>query len=264
MSYTAIKRGVVAWLIAGTVLIAWTGGARVYNSQEESRVADEVAQVEREDRFYRIVAGQDSGGPTPADKLARDLSQIEDPTSVAGFKGDSNRYAGITDSLGFDPFQDGDNCPECGFLDTEVALNVATIKGDENGLTTVLVSLQEEIPPAKSRSGPAVWAWIIWVLSLPTYAVVMYMRLRKSEEVKWREVAQERNLVEEMRKAQHELPPGSEQWNVLDNLADELEDQMARRLQYRDTKTRAMRLEYLTSEATQALEAFEAGNKELT
>lgn len=262
MSYTAIKRGVVAWIIAATVLVAWTGGARVYTSQEESRVADQVAQVEREVRFYQIVAGQEAGGPTPADKLARDLSQIEDPFSVGDFKGDSNRYAGITESLGFDPFVDGDNCPECGVLDNEVAVRVIQVK--EGGLDGVLAELQMPIAEAKSQSGPPTWLLVIWVLSLPTYVVVMYTRLRKSEEIKWREVASEKDLVGELRKAQHELPPGSDQWNALDNLADELEDQMARRLQYRDTKARAIRLQYLTEEATATLEALEEGNRQLT
>ena len=260
MNPTAIKRGAVAWLIAASVLVAWSGGARVYSSQEETRAKEQVEQVQREERFYRIVAGQEAGGPTPADKLARDLAQIED--SVAIFKGDSNRYAGITSSLGFDPFGDGDNCPECGVIDSEVALRVEQVKG--GGLDGVIAELRAEIAEAKTQSGPPPWAWVIWIISFPTYLAAIYMRQRKSDEVKWREVAQERNLVGELRAAQRELTPGSPQWGALDNLANELEDQMAKRLQYRDTKSRAMRLEYLTKEASTTLEALEEGNKQLT
>lgn len=249
----------MVWLIAGALLFAWSGVSAGSNSAERNRAKDETAQLAKQEHFYRVVAGELSGNePGPANKLARDLHDLP-VEQIDTFTGDSNRYGGITEDLGFDPFN-GVDCSECGPLDYEIALDVIAIKTDQ--LERVVDDLHAEVKPADTTSGPPTFAWFLWFFSLPTYVGVMYVRQRRGEERKYREFPEERHLLGELRDAQAELPQGP-LWDELERLSFRLQEQIETRVEYSKSKTQTMKLESLMQEGSDALEAIAAGNQTL-
>jgi hypothetical protein len=162
--------------------------------------------------------------------------------------------------LGFDPF-DGVDCSECGPLDQEVIENVQAIKDGE--LEQVLEEIESGIPASNEASGPPTFVWLLWLFSLPITASVMYLQKLKSEEDRYKGFPEERQLLAQLHAAKNELPPGHKEWLALDELADRLQEQIDMRVSYKKSKTQAMKLEALTQEASNALEAIAAGNKEL-
>lgn len=253
-----ITRGAATWAVFGALLIAWTGAAKAASSDEKGRVKDEQAQLAEREHFYRVIAGELSGSePGPANKLARDLRDLP-VEQVDAFTGDSNRYGGITDDLGFDPFV-GLDCNECGPLDDAVVEDVEEIK--EGNLDEVLDEYTEAIEPADTMDGPPGFLWLLWLVSFPAYSVAVYIRRRRAEETKYREFVGERQLVSKLREAAGELSAVDQQ--PLNDLAERLESQIDARVSYGLTKSKQLKLESLIAEAGEVLDAIEAGNKEL-
>lgn len=255
-----IKRGVIVWVIAGVLLLAWFTFAVGVNAANEDQASDEISQVEKRERFYRVVSGEISGdAPGPLNRLARDLREL--PTEdVGSFAGDNNRYGGISEELGFDPFNSPD-CSECGPLDSDVIADVVTIK--QGGIDEVIENLFESVEPADTLSGPPDFLWLIWLLALPIEVGAFYISQRRSEEDKYRDFAEERKLISELQMTKGDFLPNSREWRELDSLESRLKEQIETRVSYRKSKTQAMKIDYLTSEANSALEAIAAGNKEL-
>ena len=248
------------WATAGILLLAWVGVAAGVNAAGSGDVKDARAQAAKEIRFYQVVAGELSGSELgPANRLARDLKEASADKLVA-FQGDSNRYGGITIELGFDPF-DGVDCSECGPLDGEVISNVEAVK--IGNLSEVIQSIQAEIPTQGEESGPPAAIWLLWIISFPTYAGFMYIKHHRSIEAKYRDFSDERQLIGQLREAQHGLPPGNQEWLALDQLADNLQEQIDARVSYTKSKAQKVRISTLTQEATSVLEDIEAGNKAL-
>lgn len=253
-----IKRVAAIWALAGGLLLAWFGFAAGVNAGTEDQFSDDVAQMEKVEHFYRVVNGDLSGQePGPVNKLARDLRELS-ADRVLDFTGDSNRYGGITSDLGFDPFN-GVDCSECGQLDTQIVLDVLAIK--EGELDSVLERLESEIDQPSTLAEPPDVLWILWILSLPAGVGFLYVRRRRGEESRYREFLGERTLVHELREAGRDLSD-EERWRAA-HLADQLEAQIEMRVQYRQSKAQEMKLDGLQKEASDALEAIAAGNKEL-
>lgn len=256
----AIQRGAVVWSIAGALLLAWLVFSASANAGAESRVEDDIALAEKREHFYRVVAGDVDGfAPGPGNKLGRDLREI-DAESLDSFTGDSNRYGGITDDLGFDPFN-GVDCSECGPLDRDVIDDVTAIK--EGNLDEVLDRIAEDVDPADSVPEPPTFLWIVWGLSLPVGIGTIYVRSRRSEESRYRDFAMERRLLGEINEAKETVSVRSVEWNELDALAQRLQAQIETRVNYRQDKLRKMRYETLIEEANEALDAVSAGNRAL-
>lgn len=255
-----IRRGAVIWAAAGALLLAWFGLAAGVNAGTNDEVKDAIAQQGKAEHFYRVVAGDISGQePGPANRLARDLRELSEE-EIISFAGDNNRYGGISEELGFDPFN-GVDCSECGPLDTQVIFDVQAVKdGDLEG---VLDRLESEVPKPDEMSGPPLLLWFLWFVSFPVTVGIKYVQRQRSEEDKYRDFPDERELLAQLREAKSELPPGHQEWLALDQLADQLQEQIDLRVSYKHRKTKEMKLEALTQEASSRLEEIEAGNKTL-
>lgn len=131
--------------VVGLALIAWTGvlGTVQVLDRNDATAAQDAAQDEAQ--FWQVVAGEaNSASPTVDVLLARDLRDLS-ASDVNQFRGDSNRYGGITDAIGYDPFDEtGLNCFECGPLDPYTKANLALIA--RGGIDQVVDSLQVEAP----------------------------------------------------------------------------------------------------------------------
>lgn len=252
-----IKWGAVVWISAVALLTAWSGIAAGRNAAESDRVQDEVAQLVKREHLYLVIAGEMSGNePGPVNRLGRDLhgTSTED---LSTFEGDSNRYGGISEDLGFDPF-DSPTCSECGPLDEDIINDIVLIR--ESGVAAAL--LQYQVEEAGTASGTPGFLWIIWFLSYPVFVAVVYIRNKRGEEGKYRDFAQERALIHELREAGPDMLMPAQR-DQIGALADQLEAQIETRINYSKSKTTQMKLEQLTAEAVTALEAIAAGNETL-
>lgn len=255
-----IKRGAVIWAIAGMLLFAWLVFAAGVNAGARDKAEEKIEQNLKLEHFYRVVAGETSGQESgPANKLARDLKDLE-ATALNSFVGDSNRYGGITEDLGFDPFN-GVDCSECGPLDRQVVEDVEQIKA--GNLAVVIVRIQSEEVLEDEMPGLPGLLWVLWIVSLPAAGAVIYVRRMRSEGARYRDFPEERKLLAQLHEAKNELPPGHREWLALDELADRLREQIDMRASYKKSKTQQMKLETLTQEANNALDAIAAGNETL-
>lgn len=105
------------------VVTAVSGLMQDINHQDASR-QQEVSQ--QKSHFWKVIAGEESGvAPGVGNTLARDIRSTD---NISDFRGDSSRYGGITDAIGFDPFDErGLNCSECGPLSQQVQNNIQLI-----------------------------------------------------------------------------------------------------------------------------------------
>lgn len=254
------KRGVAIWSAAGALLLAWAGLAWGVNHNEWNKAEAKIEQNIRLEHFYRVVGGELSGQESgPANKLARDLHDL--PTSdLTSFTGDSNRYGGITDDLGFDPFN-GVDCNECGKLDVEIINAVEQIKSGQLFLVLIELEREEVVGDLWPEVPGALWA--LWVIALPAGLGTMYVLKRRDEENRYEGVAEERRLLERLNHAKDELPVGSHDWVQLAQLGERLEEQIETRVSYRRSKTQELKLEGLKHEASNALDDIAAGNRAL-
>lgn len=249
------------WFVAFAALVLWAGAAMVDSALEDRVASSDRAQAAKIEHFFLVLAEQRSGlEPGPANKLARDLRTV-DSRDVYGFRGDANRYGGITGELGFDPF-DGSNCDECGELNFAFSRQIVRVKGGE--VDAVIAEIEASIEKQDPFGGPPPALWLLWLGSLPVYMLVHTFVTKRGEEKRYVEVAAERHLLNEIHDTLRELPPGDERAIGLSSVAQRLEAQINQRVAYRKTKKEDMKLEALATEATAALESIEAGNRELT
>lgn len=258
----------VPWGVLAMVLSAWAIFAGVSSHNENARANEQRAAAAKVEHFYLVVAGQLSGAePGPANKLARDLRELTVPSgdtyeaTLSRFRGDSNRYGGVTRELGFDPFE-GPNCSECGPLDVAVQENVVVIHN--GGIDTVIEEIEAGIVDDEPMSGPPLWLWIALLMSLPTYLVLDAIRVKRKEESRFREFGTERALLRQVQEIRGALPPGDPRQGGLEQLSRRLEAQMNKRVTFAGQKKQDMRLEALTAELEAAVDSIEAGNRELT
>lgn len=259
----------IPWGAITLALSVWAIFAGVSGHNENARANEQRIAATKVEHFYLVVAGRLSGvEPGPANKLARDLRDLNVPegddyeSAVSRFRGDSNRYGGITRDLGFDPFE-GPNCSECGPLDVAVQDTLVVIKGSAAGINEVIEDIEAGIVDDEPLSGPPIWLWALWFFSLPTYLAIDAIMVKRKEEERYREFGTERALLRQVHEIQGALPAGDPRAGGLEQLARRLEAQMNRRVSFAGQKKQDMRLEALAAELEEAVEAIEAGNREL-
>lgn len=254
---TAIKRAAVVWACAGTLLLVWSGVTAGFNAGSDSEYEEDVAASVQQQNFWRMVAGEVGATPGVFGKLASDLrnSEIED---LPQFRGDSNRYGGISDELGYDPFN-GVNCSECGPLDQEVINRVVDVKSGR--LAEVLAELEPGRPD--KADGPPGWVWPIWLLSGPGAIGAIYIRQRRAIEERYRDYGGEMSLIRSIDDARAELSVGTGQYNDLTSLRHRLQESIDHRVKYGEEEIRTLKLEALKQEALETLEAITEGNRAL-
>jgi hypothetical protein len=255
-----------AWLVLLVVLVVWTLVATISGHNENSRASEQRVAAAKVEHFYLVVAGERSGSePGPGNKLARDLRDLHIPVGssyvreVQAFRGDSNRYGGVTRDLGFDPFE-GPNCQECGPLDFSVQDTVIAVKG--GGIDAVIAEIESGIVEEDPISAPPLLLWFLWILSFPSFVAVTYIHTKRREESRYRDFSHERGLIADLKEARAQLPASAER-DRIDILIDGLQSQIDTRVNYAQVKKRDMRLDALVTDATEALGGIEAGNREL-
>lgn len=252
---TAIKRAAVIWASAGALLLAWSGLAAGVNAGSDDNY-DERRQIAlKQQQFWSIVAGEQGAPVGVFGKLASDLRDLE-IEKLGGFRGDSNRYGGISEELGFDPFN-GTNCSECGPLDQEVINTVVDVKSGRLGV--VLTDLQPEEPDTAPH--PPGWLWILWVIAGPASLGGIYLVDKRREERKYSEFGEEMALVRSLERASEDLP--WEQAHDIANLRKKLKESIDQRIRYGEEEARTLRTQELLREAEETLEALREGNRAL-
>ena len=258
----------IPWGVGAVVLSVWAIMAGVSSHNENARANEQRAAATKVEHFYLVVAGERSGAePGPANKLARDLRDLNVPSgdtfaaTLSRFRGDSNRYGGVTRELGFDPFE-GPNCSECGPLDVAVQENVVVIHN--GGIDTVIGEIEAGLVHEGPMKGPEVWLWLVWLMWLPSYLVFDAIRVKRREESRFREFGTERALLRQVQEIRGALPPSDPRQGGLEQLSRRLEAQMNKRVTFAGQKKQDMRLEALTAELEAAVDSIEAGNRELT
>jgi hypothetical protein len=252
---TGIKRVAVAWACAGALLLAWSGMAAGLNAGSDESYDDRRNAALKEQQFWSIVAGEQGAPPGVFGKLATDLKNTPDD-ELDDFRGDSNRYGGITDELGFDPFN-GTDCSECGPLDQYVINTVIDIRSGR--LTVVLEGLEPE--PASNVGGAPFWIWTLWFVSGPAVVGGMYVRNARAYERQYREYGQEMELVRLLDEA---IPEAD--WREASDLValrDRLRESVDLRIKYGEEASRTMKMQELRREAQETLDALAVGNREL-
>ena len=254
---TRIKRAAVVWACAGVLLLAWSGLAAGANAGQDDKYDDQVAAAQRQQQFWKIVAGEQGAPPGVFGKLANDLHEIP-LYELGSFRGDSNRYGGITDELGYDPFN-GENCSECGPLDIAVQNNVVAAR--DGSLTSVLAALEPEEP--NKTEGPPGWTYLLWLLSGPAMVGGIYALEQRRRARRYAEFGAEMALIENIDEALPQLNPASDDYSELLSLKRHMQSTIDERIRYGEESARAMKLAELRREAEDTLEALSVGNREL-
>lgn len=151
------------------VILTLTGVAGIWQaSVGHPAIERQAERVAAERHFWRAVAGEESTSAASVEnQLAQDLAST--PKSELGsFRGDSNRYGGITDAIGFDPFNgSGQNCSECGPLKESVRSRVALAKSGQVGQVIASVPVPNTDPAfVLTPFGISAFVWVtgIWLL----------------------------------------------------------------------------------------------------
>lgn len=172
--------GVAMAVILGVSLVS--GGAQAFI--EHPHAEAQVERVATERHFWNAIAGNESvSAASVENQLAMDLAATDD---LSSFRGDSNRYGGITDAIGFDPFDGtGQNCSECGPLKSDVREQVELAKSGK--VSQVLASVDAS-PDTSSVSltpfgvGFVTYAFALWVLiGYSSYLLALMITKEKAQ-----------------------------------------------------------------------------------
>lgn len=251
------KRGRVAWLVCLAILLAWSGLAMVAGIGSDDQYKAQQKQAAKEIHFYREVAGTDNDRGGMLNKLALDLRHTR-ADQLYQFRGDANKYGGIANELGFDPFN-GASCSECGPLDEDVRANVAAVKAGNLG--AVLSDIAVKKPD--TMAAPPLALWILLLLLIP--AVVLFERMegsrKRSRQV--RAMPNEMALIDDMDRALGGTFSSPQERYDLQALRNRLMEEVDDRVRYGEMAGHDMRIKELRQEALDNLEAIEEGNKVL-
>lgn len=250
-----VKIAAVTWATVGFLLLVWFVFALGTNAGGDSEYEKQVAAAAKQEQFWRIVAGDGRGPEGALNKLAMDLREME-VEDLYSFRGDSNRYGGISGELGFDPFN-GVNCSECGPLDPEVIETTVRVKNGE--LSEVLIALQPEKP--EPPDGPSYALWFVWFLGWPVVLGVPYVMHKREVERRYADYSLEMGLVRTLNEAAEEAD--WQQQEQLQRLSHGIQDTVERRIEYGESASRSLRLEELMREAQETLDAMNEGNRAL-
>lgn len=161
--------GIAMAIILGVSLVS--GGAQAFI--EHPKAEDQTEQIATERHFWNAIAGNESvSAATVENQLAIDLAAADD---LSSFRGDSNRYGGITDAIGFDPFNGaGLNCSECGPLKADVQAKAELAR---SGKVSQVISSVEATPDTSTVSLTP------WGMGFLTYLVALWVLIGYSSYV---------------------------------------------------------------------------------
>ena len=151
------RHKLIVWVLAAFLTV----GAGIYGTAVGIHHAlQETGQVQYEqaletNNFWRVIAGESEiQGLDATDSLALDLrtriGEIDGgelPAEITDFVAPPNRYKGVTEALGFNPFADeGEACYECGALTDDMLSRLTLVKSGD-----VDVMIQEAQQPPGAR-----------------------------------------------------------------------------------------------------------------
>ncbi len=165
--------------VAAALAISVAGMSFLANSQNQNfdQETTRQAQVTERNDFYQVIAGTEGADSNNAsDKLAVDLHQTFEPvvrreatfeTVVSEFSASSQEYRGITEDIGFNPFDAvGLSCEECGQLNSTMRSNLEQIFVQDN-----LASLIEEVQVVENTVSVTPFGWSVWFTLLVVWQI---------------------------------------------------------------------------------------------
>lgn len=150
------------------VVMVLMGGGAVWQHQIQSEQTTEQEQVAERNHFYRVIAGEEATRSNKAsDKLAIKLhGWLEEGAPESEFVADSLDFPGVSQQLGFNPFNPGSRaCEECGNLSQGLQEDLEVI---QNGQVDSLVT---PVPQADTHIqvtpfGEPIWLSLFWIWQL--------------------------------------------------------------------------------------------------
>lgn len=169
------------WSFLLIFTLGWTLGGVAFGALDRASHNDALRTVNNRNAFYRVIAGESTPtSPTVDARLALDLREAlggidpdatQLPDEILKFQGTSNAYGGITDAIGFDPFNGaGLSCSECGPLDREVQQQLLEIK--QGHVADVLIATP---PQPGYHLIPLDLAWWLWGLVCMVVVVLVHL-----------------------------------------------------------------------------------------
>lgn len=254
-----LKGAVVVWLAVGLLLLLGMGYSSISHRAKVDDYKGQLEQVSGEIHFWRVIADvdhNDQGGML--NKLARDLRDLP-IDQVRIFKGDANRYGGIADELGYDPFA-GINCSECGLLKENIA--EAVVLARTGHLDQVIGPLTPREPG--KAGGPNLDDMAIWLLVGPIAIGIIIAVDWRHRQKRYQEMSSEMHLIGRLDRALEQGGFDSpEQRYELQSVRDKLMTEIDTRVRYSHKEKQRLRMNDLSNEARSTLEAIEEGNKAL-
>lgn len=252
-----------AWTLVAGCLALWICVAGVINLATQSSYNRKLERTEQRAHFWRAVGGSEGTfSPTVDDKLAADIRDwVRAGHSIAQFEGDSNSYGGIGQALGdYDPFDQ--SCgQECGHLRADAQRKaLASYEGQSR---QVIESEQPAKPSNISWTVPAA-LFVLWLLvGLAVLYLPPLMRRHEQEQELSGAYPAEARMIGQIDRAMAELPPGSQQWDQMNQLRVGLEKAVTRRLNAGENEIQQARTRRLMEEASSMLYAMNEGNEAL-
>lgn len=144
-----------------------------------------------EQHFWQAVAGESSTSAVTVDNLLAEDLRVANTSAdkISAFRGDSNKYGGITDAIGEDPFDGSSlNCVECGPLKPDVQRKLAQVRaGDvQNVLRDTAQAYDVEgytfTPFAISA---ALWLVIVYLMAFPVTYILAHQAMGEKMVKSW-------------------------------------------------------------------------------
>lgn len=253
MNRGLIGRAALVWAVIAAVLLVWLAVAAISSASASHSYHNQVSHAQTRDHFWQVVTGKADGSePTVDDTLALDLQQLKTTKQIDSFQGDSNRYGGITDALGVDPFDD--SCgSECGHLTSYMRSTLEKVQaGGEVAPETVA-------KPSSSTGTPEL-LFVLWLLAGAGLVAWPFVKRHREANTLKSSYRDESHLMDKADELLKELPAADPRYDEIKLLRTRLEQGLERRL---DRGTDDGRVDAVVRELQASLAAVEAGNKTL-
>lgn len=244
-AWTAITAVLALLFVIG--LISYAAGKSTYNG--------DLQEANARARLYASAGGAELSVPSVERKLGADIYAYVRAHNgqLDGFRGDSNRYGGISDAIGEDPF-DGVNCSECGPLKAEWETNL-----EQTALGKAATSELIDMPDKPSSWYQTIGTLLVlWLLVLPVLFVgSRYWRWRREQKTTSTYSLEDHRLLNSLNRQLGEGRDDPE----LNELRLGLQQALRERATAGEDEKNEMLIERLKTEARDRLDALEAGNR---